>query len=129
VLKTAISLWGGVTTPVSDFDQRHPPRFVTDGGPIDMALALTLGRGPRGAVWVKVRLVSADGHEVDPDGFETVWGGMPVTLGVVVPTRGLETRVMLDASGLLLPGGAYRWELELDGQAVETCPFEVQVIG
>jgi hypothetical protein len=128
VLRNPVSLWGGVTTPVSDFDRWRPPRFTTDGGPIEMTLALTLRRGDRGSVWVKARLFTAAGEEVDPDGFTAAWGGMPVSMGVVVRTRGRETRVMLGAGGLLLPSGSYHWRLEVDGRAVQTCPFEVEVV-
>lgn len=129
MLKQAVSLWGGVTTPLSDFERRGPWRFTTDGGPIDMTLALTLSRSERGAVLVRARLLTADGEEVDPDGFTASWGGRPVAVGVVVRTRGRETRVTIQASGLLLAAGAYHWELELDGRVAQTCPFEVEVIG
>ena len=123
-----MSLWGGVTTPVSDFRGARMPRFVTDGGPIDMTLALRLRRGKRGLVSVRARLLTSTGDQLDPDGFATVWGGMPVAFGVVVPTRGSETRVMLDAFGLLLPAGAYRWELEVNGKAWRPCRFAVEVV-
>ena len=82
MLRKSVSLWGGVTTPVSDFRGERMPRFTTDGGPIDMTLALRLR---------------------------------------------LETRVMLDAFGLLLPAGAYRWDLEVDGKPVRPSPFAVEV--
>jgi hypothetical protein len=104
------------------------PRFTTDGGPIDMTLALALRRGKRGLVTVRARLLTSEGEQLDPDGFTTVWGGMPIAFGVVVPTRGIETRVMLDAFGLLLPAGAYRWDLEIDGKAVKPCRFAVEVV-
>lgn len=123
-----MSLWGGVTTPVSDFRGERMPRFTTDGGPIDMTLALRLRRGKRGLVSVRARLLTSEGGQLDPDGFSTTWGGMPVAFGVVVPTRGSETRVMLDAFGLLLPAGAYRWDLEVDGKAFTSCRFAVEVV-
>ena len=123
-----MSLWGGVTTPVSDFRGERMPRFTTSGGPIDMTLAVRLRRGKRGLVSVRARLLTSDGDQLDPDGFATVWGGMPVAFGVVVPTRGIETRVMLDAFGLLLPAGAYRWDLEIDGKAAKPCPVAVEVV-
>jgi hypothetical protein len=128
MLRRRVSLFGGVATPVSEFDGRRPPRFTTDGGPIEMSLALTLRRRKRGAVWVKAKLVTAEGEEVDPDGFSATWGGRPVAMGVVVPTRGTETRVTLNATGLLLAAGTYRWEVELDGHGTEACPFEVRVV-
>ena len=128
MLRDPVTLWGGAVTPVSCFDGERLPRFTTDGGPIDMTLALTLGRGARGAVRVKARLLTGEGEVMDPDGFSVTWGGRPVSVGVIVPTRGTETRVMLDASGLLLGAGSYRWELEVDGKAVDSCPFAVEVV-